>query len=73
MNWSKVRKGVYHCNHGFAVGNIELSIRGFWWWVVSDEVGVKLDAGREITLKEAKKAAEALINSHSLKQFGENF
>ena len=55
------------------MGIIERSIRGFWWWMVSEELGAQQGGGREITLREAKKSADVLINRTALRVFREKF
>lgn len=67
MTWKRKQPGWYHCKGGFAVGHIEKSIAGFWWWLVSNEKGIQQGAGRCINLKQAKKEADVAIRRCKLK------
>jgi hypothetical protein len=74
MTWERVVPGAYRCEHGFAIGIIERSERGFWWWMVIDrDTGKEHGGGRRFKLRQAKDAAEKLINKYSLKVLSETF
>jgi hypothetical protein len=68
MNWKKIKPGIYHRgNHPASVGSIERGGSGWWWWIVVSVAGKQQGAGRCLRLREAKDAADKLINRSHLK------
>lgn len=65
--WEKYRPGLYVKTSSISRGEIERGFRGWWWWFVSDVSGYKKGAGRCLSLRQAKKEAEAVMSDPQLK------
>lgn len=70
FKWERVEPGAYRCEAAWSIGIIEKSVRGWWWWTVIAETGED-QGGRRLTLKEAKKAANAVLNQKGLRRIWE--
>lgn len=59
MKWQRIRPGFYQLTSWCRSGIIERGGSGWWWWSVHDSTyGTDLGAGREMTLKSARGAAQ---------------
>jgi len=71
--WKMLQAGVYSATQGLAHAVIERSVRGFWWWLVCDDKGIVIKAGRELKLKAAKSEAWTVVSNHTLKLIRREF